>query len=149
MLLFVICYNFVDIYLGTSWSYDRRIYNCLWIQCLSPLKLWVRIPLMREVYPIQHYVMKFVCNSCNRSVGFSGPPVSSTNKIYLQDITKILLKVAFKHHNPTLVDIFHSKRFTVVQMYFGIWDKLIFEWHMSRLILFSIGLKQMTCIATL
>jgi hypothetical protein len=29
-----------------SWSYGSWIYNYLWNQCLSPLKLWVRIPLM-------------------------------------------------------------------------------------------------------
>ena len=29
-----------------SWSYGSWIYNYLWNQCLSPLKLWVQIPLM-------------------------------------------------------------------------------------------------------
>jgi len=29
-----------------SWSYGSWIYNYLCNQCLSPLKLWVRIPLM-------------------------------------------------------------------------------------------------------
>jgi len=37
-----------------SWSYGRWIYNYLCNQCLSPLKLWVQIPLMarctRNIY---------------------------------------------------------------------------------------------------
>jgi hypothetical protein len=37
------------------WSYGSWIYNYLCNQYLSPLTLWVRIPL-RRVYPIQHYV---------------------------------------------------------------------------------------------
>ena len=32
-----------------SWSYGSWIYNYLWNQCLSPLKLWVRIPPSRGV----------------------------------------------------------------------------------------------------
>jgi hypothetical protein len=32
-----------------SWSYGSWIYNCLCNQCLSPLKLWVQIQLMRGV----------------------------------------------------------------------------------------------------
>jgi hypothetical protein len=45
------------------WSYGGWIYNYLYNQCLSPLKLWVRIPLMaRWTWMIQHYVIKFVCD---------------------------------------------------------------------------------------
>ena len=33
-------------YEGLSWSYGSWIYNYLCNQCLSPLKLWVRIPFM-------------------------------------------------------------------------------------------------------
>jgi len=32
-----------------SWSYGSWIYNCICKQCLSPQKLWVRIPLMQGV----------------------------------------------------------------------------------------------------
>jgi hypothetical protein len=45
--------------LSWGWSYCNWIYNCLCNQCLSPLKLWVQIPLRRG-YLIQHYVIKFV-----------------------------------------------------------------------------------------
>ena len=51
-----------------SWSYGSWIYNYLCNQCLSPLKLWVRIPL---VYSIQHYVIS-VSVTCNRLLVFSG-----------------------------------------------------------------------------
>jgi len=51
------------IHLGQSWSwsYGNWIYDYLCNQCLSPLKLWVRIPLSEvHVYSIQLYVIKFV-----------------------------------------------------------------------------------------
>jgi len=32
--------------LSWSWSYGSWIYNYLFNQCLSPLKLWILIPLM-------------------------------------------------------------------------------------------------------
>ena len=41
-----------------------------------------------------------VCQWRDRSVVFSDTPVSSTNKTDRHDITEILLKVAFKRHNP-------------------------------------------------
>jgi hypothetical protein len=44
-----------------SWSYGSWINNYLCNQCLSPLKLWVRIPLRRGILD-QYYVIKFVSN---------------------------------------------------------------------------------------
>jgi hypothetical protein len=40
--------NMINFMRGSScsWSYGNWIYNCLCNQCLSPLKLWVRIPLL-------------------------------------------------------------------------------------------------------
>ena len=52
-------------------------------------------PTHGEVYPIQHYVIKFV-SVLQQVVVFSGTPVSSTNKADRHDITEILLKVALK-----------------------------------------------------
>ena len=46
-----------------SWSYGSWIYNYLCNQCLSPPRLWVRVPLMARCtrcVPAQHYVIKFV-----------------------------------------------------------------------------------------
>ena len=74
-----------------SWSYGSWIYIYLCNQNLSPLKLWVRIPVM---YSIQHYVIELISDS--REVGwFSlGTPVTSTNKTDRHDIAEILLQVA-------------------------------------------------------
>ena len=66
-----------------SWWYDSWIYNYLCTKCLSPLKLWVQIPLI--VYSIQHYVIKFVSDL--RQVGgfLRFPPtIKLTGKIKLK-----------------------------------------------------------------
>ena len=56
-----------------------------------------------EVYPIQHYVIKFkVCQCFAAGQWFSpGTPVSSTNKTDPLDITEILLKVVLNTINLT------------------------------------------------
>jgi hypothetical protein len=64
------------------WSYGNWIYNYMCNRCPSPLKLWVRIPLM--VRCTQYNFIKFVSDL---SVVFS------TNKPDHHDITEILLKV--------------------------------------------------------
>jgi len=76
-----------------SWSYGSWIYNYLCNQCLSPLKLWVRIPLRRGV--LDTTLCDQVCQWLAPGRWFSpGTPTSSTNKTHGHDITKILLKVA-------------------------------------------------------
>ena len=61
-----------------------------------------------EVYSIQHYTIKY-----DRSVIFSRYSGSSTNKIDVNDITEILLKVTLNTtiHNPLnpLLTRFHLK----------------------------------------
>jgi Neuraminidase (sialidase) len=47
-------------------------------------------PAHGEVYSIQHYVVKFISNLRQVSLG---TPVSSTNKTDRHDITELLLKV--------------------------------------------------------
>jgi len=62
-------------------------------QCLSQLKLWVRIPFMQGV--LDTTLCDQVCQWLTIGRCFSpGTPVSSTNKTDHQDITEILLKVA-------------------------------------------------------
>ena len=78
-----------------SWSHDSWIYNYLSNQCLSPLTLWIWIPLMA----------KFVSDS--PQVG--GTPVSSTNKTDSHDIAEILLKKVFKNPNPNPLTQSQSK----------------------------------------
>ena len=51
------------------WWFGSWIYNYLYNQCLSPLKLWVRTPVHGEVYSIQHYVIQFF-SYLRKVVGF-------------------------------------------------------------------------------
>ena len=72
-------------------------------QCLSPLKLWVRIPLRRSVLNTTLCVK--VCQRLVTGLWVSpGTPVSSTNKTDRHDIAKILLKVAL--NTITLTPLF-------------------------------------------
>jgi len=76
-----------------SWLYGSWIYNYLYNQCLSPLKLWVRIPLRRSV--LHTTLSDKVCHWLAAGWWFSpGTPVSSNNKTDCHDITEILMKVA-------------------------------------------------------
>jgi hypothetical protein len=67
------------------WSYRSWIYNYLCNQCPSPLKLWVRIPLMAMCTRYNLHVIKFVNDLWQ---------VSHTNETDRHDIAEILLKVA-------------------------------------------------------
>jgi hypothetical protein len=84
------------LFLGKSWSYALLYGSWMYIylcnQCLSPLKLWVRIPLRRGVPD------KTSCDKVYQSLATGrwftpGIPVSSTNNPDRHDITEILLKV--------------------------------------------------------
>ena len=68
---------------GQPWSYGSWIYNYLCNQCLSPTKVWIRIPLMARC---TRYNIMWKCLSVN--------PVSSTNKSDRHDRDEILLTVA-------------------------------------------------------
>ena len=86
------------------WSWSCWIYNYLCNQWLSPLMLWVRIPLRRGVFDIT--LCDKVCQWFTGGQWFSpGTPVSSTNKADHHDITEILLKVALNtinHHKQAI-----------------------------------------------
>jgi hypothetical protein len=86
---------------GPSWSHGSWIYNYLCNQFLSPLTLWVRIPLRRGVFGTS--LCNKVCQWLTAGRWFSlGTPVSSTNKTNRHGITEILLKVALSTINlPT------------------------------------------------
>jgi hypothetical protein len=86
--------------LGPSWpwSHDSWIYNNLCNRCLSPLMLWVRLPLRTRCTTL----CDKVCQWPAAGRWFPpGPPISSTNKTYRHDITGILLKVALNTIKPT------------------------------------------------
>jgi hypothetical protein len=69
------------------WSYCSWIYNYICNQCLSPLKLWVRI-LIRERCTTLY---DKVCQWLATGLWFSpSPPVSSINKTDHHDVTEIL-----------------------------------------------------------
>jgi len=76
-----------------SWSYGSWIYNYLCNQCLSPLKLWVRIPLRWGV--LDTALCDIVCKWLAASRWISPVTlVSSTYKTDRHNIIEILLKVA-------------------------------------------------------
>ena len=80
------------------------MYNYLCNQCLSSLKLWVRIPLMARCsrYKITNVYDK-VCKWLATNRWFSpATPVSYTNETDLYDITEILLKVELNIINQVL-----------------------------------------------
>ena len=68
-----------------SWSYGNWSYNFLYNQRLSPIPLWVWIPLMASCT----HTTSCVSPNCGRSLVFSN------NKNYLRDIAEKWLKVAY------------------------------------------------------
>jgi len=87
--------------LSRPWSYGGWIYKYLCSQCLSPLMLWVRLPL-RAMYTT---LCDKVCQwpLIDRWF-FPGPPVSSTNKTDRHDITEIIVESGVKHHKTNIHD---------------------------------------------
>jgi hypothetical protein len=73
-----------------SWSYGSCSYNYLCNQCLSPLRLWVRILFRRGVLDTTLCVCQWL--STGRWF-YPCTPVSSTNKTDHHDIKEISLKV--------------------------------------------------------
>ena len=85
-----------------SWIYS---YLCNWF--LSPLTLWVRIPLRQGV--LDTTLFDKVCQWLVTGRWFSlGTPVSSTNKTDRHNITEILLKVALNTINQTKTFYFNT-----------------------------------------
>jgi len=80
--------------LSWSWSHGRWIYNYLCKQRLSPLKLWVRIPLMAtlcdKIWQWLAVVRWF--SPCT--------PVSSTDKPDLPRYNLNIVESCVKHNNP-------------------------------------------------
>ena len=72
-----------------SWSYGSWIYNYVWNRCLSPLKLWFRIPPSRGVLntTLSNKVCQWLAAVFSRYYHFL------TNKTDGHDATEILLKV--------------------------------------------------------
>jgi hypothetical protein len=84
-----------------SWSYGSCIYNYLFNQYLSPITLWVRIPLRRGV--LDTTLCDKVCQWLATGLWFSpGTPVSSINKTDRHDI---LLKIVLNTLTLTLTKL--------------------------------------------
>jgi hypothetical protein len=88
-----------------SCSYDSWIYNYLCNQCLSPLTLWIRIPLMARC--TRYNIMwQSLSVTCGRSVFFfTDTLVSSTNKTdrqswYNWNLLKVVLNTIIHIPNP-------------------------------------------------
>jgi hypothetical protein len=103
-------------------------------QCLSPLKLWVRIPPRRGV--LDTTLCDKVCQWLVAGWWFS--LVSSTNKTDGHDITKILLEVALNTPTLTLTrSISHLSLHDVVDVWFvSLWlsrqGHVLKQGHLSR-----------------
>jgi hypothetical protein len=89
-------------------------------QCLSPLTLWVRIPLTK--------LCDKVCQWLATGRWFSlGTLVSSTKKTDHHDITEILLKVALNTINqPNMETLFLSAGdLSLFYIFWGSWNKFL------------------------
>ena len=112
----------ISLLFSTPFLLFTCFYNYMYNQCLSPLELWIRIPLRRGV--LDTTLCDKVCQWLAVGRLFSpGTSVSSTNKTDRHDITKILLKVALNIITLTLTAtymccpsslIFHSRGATHV-----------------------------------
>ena len=82
------------------WSYGSWIYNNIYNQYLSPLKLWVRISLRRDVpyTTLCDKVWKWLMAGWWFSPGTT---ISSINKTERHHISEILLKVALDTNTLT------------------------------------------------
>jgi len=93
-------------------------YSYLCNQCISPLMLWVWIPIRQGVLDTT------LCDKvCQWLV--AGTLVSSTNKTDCHDITEILFERGVKHHKPTKYksfrttssEEFRSQRITILKLH--------------------------------
>ena len=80
----------------------RWIYLYLFIQCLSPLTLWVRIPCMARC--TRNNCMWYVCQ-CLVQVLHLPPPIKLTTKIYNWNIVESTVKYPNPNHNPCSFNI--------------------------------------------
>jgi len=102
---FTVFYSIITV--GPSWPWlpGSWIYNYLCNQCLSPLMLWVGIPLRGGVLDTT-LCDKSLSVTCDMSVVFSQYSGFFINKTDRHYITEILLKVALNTIAPIITAIF-------------------------------------------
>ena len=86
--------------LSWSWSYGSWNYNYLYNQCLSPLALWFRITLRRDVLDVT-LCDKSLSVTCNRSVVFSGYSGFLPQLNWPPGYNWNIVESGIKHHIPT------------------------------------------------
>ena len=90
-----------------SWSYDSWIYNYLCNQCLLPLKLGVRIPVM--VKCLDTTLSDKICQWLTTCRWFSpGTPVSCANNNWPPRYNWNIIKSGVKHHNPNHYTLYYN-----------------------------------------
>ena len=100
---------------------------CLCNQCLSPLTLWVQIPLRRG--SLNTTLCDKVWQWLATCLWFSpGTPVSSTNKTDSHKITEILLKVALNTTNQTKPRILTINDITIIMPLFRVAYTYLIRW---------------------
>ena len=85
-----------------SWSYGSWIYNYLCNQCLSPLMVWVWIPLRQGI--LNTTLCDSLSVTCGRSVVFSTNKTDRHNKWNI-------VESGIKHHNPPSHSLWKTQRF--------------------------------------
>jgi len=111
------CYMFILMRPSWSWSYGSWIYNYLCNQCISPLKLWVRIQFRRGV--IDTTLRNKACQWLATGWWSSpGTPISSANKTDRHNITELLLKVVLN----TIILTLHYNQYSLCFLLFVILD---------------------------
>ena len=94
--------------LAWPWSYDSWTYNYLCNQWLSPLMLWVLIPIVVRCTTLYNKVCQWLATGWWFSLGH---PVSSINKTDRHDIAEILLKVALNTIKPNQTKLLGQVRY--------------------------------------
>ena len=104
---------------GSSWSDGSWIYNYQCNQCLSPLRLWIRIPLMARCTTLCDKVCQWLATGRWFSLG---TPVCSTNKGDRHNITELLLKMALKTIDQTKPSNHYSFFFLCIKNGIYLWN---------------------------
>jgi hypothetical protein len=120
---------------GSSWWHGSWIYNYLCNQCLSPIKMWVWIPLMARctryniVWWSLSVTLRQVCDFCKKKMLFTSNDVEFANLNHLKIATIVWLSIGCDF----ISSIFIVATFAVI---FSRWTRRLFfaiEYYKYRL----------------